>query len=168
MIGAARHEAKLVKKDGDFLLDFGDRKLERLQFQGSTLRVQHFDPADRYPDNPTTTGLGQKSELSYLSPEAGLDNGEYSSFRGKWTVTFTNKVVRIYLINSTGDFRILDARTVLHGRLMKKGGHVLLDGNPNEIERLSLSNGKLYVEMYVPASSYPQKVDLAGYGERAK
>jgi hypothetical protein len=51
---------------------------------------------------------------------------------------------------------------------MRKGTDVLLNGHDNEIERLSLGNGKLNVEIFTPASTYPQKASVTGYGERTK
>jgi len=159
-------QGDLVEKDGHFLLEFGDGKLERLRFQGNTLHLEHFDPANRYPGSPTLTGTGKRLELP--NSESRPDNGEYAKFQGRWTVSFPDEVYRIYVIDSKGNFRCITGELVLQGRLKKKGTDVLADGNANEIERLTLSDGKLCVEIYRPANSYPQTVALTGYGERTK
>jgi hypothetical protein len=84
----------LIEKDGYFTLQFGDGKLERIRFQGNTLHLEHFDPADRYPDRPTLTEQGQKADLPDLNLESGPDNGEYAKFQGSWTVTNALKLSR--------------------------------------------------------------------------
>lgn len=51
---------RMARNGEDFILDFGDGKLERFRWDGSSLHVDHFDPVSRFPDSPTLTGRGEK------------------------------------------------------------------------------------------------------------
>lgn len=59
--GKVEHDGRtgqLLVKGDDTLLDFGDRKLERLSLQ---LIIEHYNPATRYPaQTPSTTGTGMR------------------------------------------------------------------------------------------------------------
>ena len=49
---------RIIRRRGDYLLDFGDGKVERLSLQPAIV-VEHFDPQTLYPNgNPTLEGAG--------------------------------------------------------------------------------------------------------------
>lgn len=55
----ANRQGKLFAKDGDVLLDFRDGRLERFELIDSKLRIEHFNPATRYPDGRPILGVGE-------------------------------------------------------------------------------------------------------------
>jgi hypothetical protein len=53
-----RLRGQIYRNGGDFLLEFGDGKVERLTLQ-PTIKLEHFDPKTSYPlGAPRTTGTG--------------------------------------------------------------------------------------------------------------
>jgi hypothetical protein len=51
-----RRIGRLHMKGNDVVLEFDDGKLERLRLMDGMLLVDHYDPASRYPDAPTSRG----------------------------------------------------------------------------------------------------------------
>jgi hypothetical protein len=58
---AEKHSGKLVMKDGETVLDFGDGAIERLEVDGRVLQVDHHAPASDYPHFINLYGVGVKS-----------------------------------------------------------------------------------------------------------
>jgi len=57
---AEKLHGRLASKDGDILLDFGDGKLERLELAGSSLRIEHYEPAKMYPSDFQLFAVGTR------------------------------------------------------------------------------------------------------------
>ena len=47
---------RIYLKGNDVVLEFDDGKLERLRLVNGMILVEHYDPATRYPDSPTSRG----------------------------------------------------------------------------------------------------------------
>jgi hypothetical protein len=57
-VAFAEQRSKLVIKNGEVLLDFGDGVLERLEVQANTLYIDHYKPPSKYPGNFALYGTG--------------------------------------------------------------------------------------------------------------
>jgi hypothetical protein len=55
-------DCNLQPKDGFFLLDFGDGKLDRVHTKGGILYAEHYNPKTLFPKNvPTGVSIGNKA-----------------------------------------------------------------------------------------------------------
>jgi hypothetical protein len=57
-------KAKIVRRDKDFLIDFGDEdKIERISATLTGLRIEHFNPKSKYADGePPIVGTGMRKK----------------------------------------------------------------------------------------------------------
>lgn len=149
---------RLSIKDGNTVLDFGDGKLERLLLVSGRLRIEHFNPASSYPSNPTATAEAEKITKQ---PE---NRRGYREFYGAWTIKYSNRATRVYLIDNSGNVAFPGEH--LKGQLITRDGEVLLDFGNGQLERLEIADSLLRVEHYSPSKMYPHDFQLFGIGTK--
>jgi serine/threonine-protein kinase len=91
----------------------------------------------------------------------------FSKFEGIWRISYTNRAIRIYLIDSGG--RVFFGEGGLHeGQLRSKGDEILLDfpRDTLRLERLRIVDGELLIDHFNPASGYPDRPLCTGVGKR--
>jgi hypothetical protein len=113
------------------------------------------------------------AEMKSLS-QAEVATNPFDAFAGTWTVTYTNGAVRSYLFDAKGvgrftrethEGRTLDA--VQNGRLQQRGKDIVIDWGDGKIERLTVVDGRMFVEHFNPASRYGRSpTETMGTGVR--
>ncbi len=86
---------------------------------------------------------------------------EFAPFVGRWHIRYTNGVVRRYVLREDGRVSFGSKES---GRLVIDHGEVIFQLNDGELERLTLSNGKLSVQAFYPPNAPSPK--LRGKGVR--
>jgi len=147
----------LSMKDGDAIMEAGPF-LERWCVLDGALRIDHFNPRDRFPRQPSLNGIGERKFPQELAEDARV----LRSFQGKWKITYTNDTIGQLQLDAEG--RLQDGR-----RLVRIKGHVLFDQLSDRIERLTLDGNQLKVEHYFPSAKYlfdPGNPQVRGTGVR--
>ncbi|MEQ8785367.1 MAG: hypothetical protein RIC55_03675 [Pirellulaceae bacterium] len=144
-------------KDG-VLLDFGDDKLERLRLIDSQMVVEHFNPTSSFPAQAETA----KAYRLEAPPKFGP--AELRPYLGKWAIKYTNGISRHYAIAEDGV--VYFSEETSESRLTFREGDLVVDFGDGKLERLELRGEQLWVEHYLPPSSYPSSFMLYGIGNR--
>jgi hypothetical protein len=127
-------------------------RTEQFSVKGGELLVQHFNP----PTRLSTTGVGPRRDLPEKRPNsAKLPTTNMRDIAGIWICTHSNKLVRVYVLGPKGTGMIVSEDRIDEGTLIRKEDHILLDCNDNKLDRIKLIAGKLRIDSFDPASTYP-------------
>jgi hypothetical protein len=157
-------EGRLVKKGKQHILHWPNQELSLLHSAFGKLEDRFFFPAAEYPYQPTFLGVGSKIH-SFRDMTAKPDS-RFEAFTGIWSVQYANNMRRVYSIASAGKVVGVNQTDFLEGSLSEKDGHVLLDFGDDKLERLKISNGRLFVEHFNPARNYPATLNTEAVGDR--
>src|SRR5207244_3245077 len=117
---------------------------------------------------PRLTGLSKTRAdraMDRLEKELGLPV-PFKAYAGKWAVTYGNRSTREYLIDADGNVTQPDEDD-RRAKLRWRGADLLLDFGDGKLERLKLTGGRLRVEHFNPAGTYPRgRPDTVGTGVR--
>lgn len=152
---------KLRIQNQDVLLEFGDGKLERLNFDGQRIFVEHFPVATEYPNSIAgILGIGvYQGDL----PEVEPDPDRVAKLKGIWRVAYTSSAVRHYQFDDAGKVHV----SGMKGKAYIQNKDLLFDVNDGKLERATLFGNRLFIEHYNPSSTYPAEFPAAlGIGQR--
>lgn len=96
---------------------------------------------------------------------AQVEPAPKSILPGLWTVSYSSKVTRHYLIRA--DMVVTEPATRLTGKLIPDGpGTFLLDFRDGKLERVTALGGRIVVEHFVNAADIRRGTDTVGIGIR--
>lgn len=156
---------KMRREKDDWIIDFGDGKLERLTFAGNRFFIEHWDPAARFTDQPPNTMAvgespdqisGLKAALTNLGGPKALELPKPQEFfRGVWAVRYATSGTRAYRF--VNQVVTETSGTGLKGRVRRDGADWFLDFNDGKIERLSFAGDRILIEHWDPANTFGNK-----------
>jgi len=162
----------LLPHGQNYLLNFSsDGKKELLSLNGEFVTVFHFDPASRFPNNPSCVGMGTRipetDSTAQMNPDtenSQQPNNQFQEITGSWKIEYTIGTVRTYFIKNDGSVFFGDENRT--GTLLKDGDSYVLDFGDNKKERLKFKKDKVTVQHFDPESRYPSNPSCTGKGER--
>jgi hypothetical protein len=86
---------------------------------------------------------------------------DYTPFQGSWALSYTNGVTREYVFDGLGNVVNWDK-----AKLHRRNGEWIFDAHDDRLERMRIVEGKLHVDHYLPASTYPGKATITAVGVR--
>jgi hypothetical protein len=149
---------KLSSMEKQIFLNIEDGKIERLRLDRAFLRVEHFNPASKFPNNPLR-GVGKKL--------VKVDTVDFDALAGTWTFKYGNNAVRHYSIDKRGNAVFLNySKTdTRRGRITLIDGYLILDFNDGKIERLHIHDNSLTTELFYAEDGYPYPHRIIWYGK---
>jgi hypothetical protein len=84
---------------------------------------------------------------------------DYTPFQGSWALSYTNGVTREYVFDGLGNVVNWDK-----AKLHRRNGEWIFDAHDDRLERMRIVEGKLHVDHYLPASTYPGKAPITAVG----
>lgn len=89
-----------------------------------------------------------------------------SVLNGKWLITYASGAHRVYEII---DGKVLFTSERRKGKAERTGNRYVLDFEDGKIETIGVKDGKLFLQQFNPASSYPNgKPNTTGVGEKVR